>query len=710
MAEDSSHKNNKGDDQSAAIIALLKDVGKRLRDNEQERIEMREIMEDFENRFDQSENVFLSVHDRLSKTETQFTKRQDAIEAAQIEQAARIEKAAAMADKIEEAMAQHAKINRRLDQAAQDKVRIIRQLEKIEDTVIETQTALRETAMVPVGKYEKRGLPKGDDKPLLPPFMKKTSVRVAGVAAMILLGVIGGWAMNGASTDALMSAFNDDASAVSYQAAKREDPSESRFVTAANRQIETSVFDRSARKAGLSPQKDIQQYEQGFSSEKILADASQKKSTKSPLEMSNEELVLGIENDHNALAAQLNKIEPANGHAIPEDMGQIAEDHAPLQGNKADVAFVAPQKIKMQSVEDFISSQKAVGAIRERIAPDTALPSVIKEVENQAYKGIAEAQHDLAAIYTAGHGGVPVDFERAAQWFKESAINGVANARYNLGVLYHQGLGVDQDINTAVNWYRAAAELGHPEAQYNLGIAYIEGIGTNYSPARAAHYFEQAANGGVLEAAYNLGLIHENGLTGNAQPNEALFWYKYAADLGSTEAEAALDQLSETLGLFPADIERIYDEHPKPQKTGASNVAREVNETDSRNTDTITAGTLNPADASDISGETTVGAALEEDFSLDRHVPNLAPSAGQEEFKSRVAAVDSATVAQLQEQLMRLGLYPGPPDGIYNSITEDAIRAYQAEFALTPDGRPTQALLVHMMTSDFDNREYGSRE
>ena len=50
------------------------------------------------------------------------------------------------------------------------------------------------------------------------------------------------------------------------------------------------------------------------------------------------------------------------------------------------------------------------------------LPDVVKNIETQAFAGNAEAQHDLAAIYTAGHGGVNQNFERAAFWFRELQI------------------------------------------------------------------------------------------------------------------------------------------------------------------------------------------------------------------------------------------------------------------------------------------------
>ena len=126
-------------------------------------------------------------------------------------------------------------------------------------------------------------------------------------------------------------------------------------------------------------------------------------------------------------------------------------------------------------------------------------------------------------------------------------------------MLYHQGIGVEQDTETAFTWYKTAAALGHPEAQYNLGIAYIEGIGVRYNPQNAAIYFENAANGGVMEAAYNLGLIHENGLLGKTQPDTALMWYKRAADQGSPEAKAALEQLAKTLGMTITDVNKLIE-------------------------------------------------------------------------------------------------------------------------------------------------------
>ena len=45
------------------------------------------------------------------------------------------------------------------------------------------------------------------------------------------------------------------------------------------------------------------------------------------------------------------------------------------------------------------------------------------------------------------------------------AEQGVAEAQYNLGMMYYTGSGVHQDYAEALRWFRQAAEQGHAEAQ-----------------------------------------------------------------------------------------------------------------------------------------------------------------------------------------------------------------------------------------------------
>ena len=301
---------------------------------------------------------------------------------------------------------------------------------------------------------------------------------------------------------------------------------------------------------------------------------------------------------------------------------------------------------------------------------DAALPKVIKDIERQAYDGNAEAQHDLAAIYTAGHGGVTQDYKRAAFWFEQAAKGGVANARYNLGVLYHQGIGVNRDLEKALDWYKEAAELNHPEAQYNLGIAYIEGIGLEYDPDKAARYFENAADAGVMEAAYNLGLIYENGLLGKARPDEALMWYKRAADKGSPEAQAALNQLAKSLDMKIGDVNALVEKVERRQAGRNDDAQPEAVEYDA-----------NPAARS---GKSSYVTPLDAEQQARR-----------------------AMTAQAQQYLMDAGLYPGPADGMNGPLTQDAVRAYQIENDLGASGDVSEELLTHMRSRNA--AEQGSR-
>ena len=62
---------------------------------------------------------------------------------------------------------------------------------------------------------------------------------------------------------------------------------------------------------------------------------------------------------------------------------------------------------------------------------------------------------------------------------KAKAEAGDAEAQYNLGVMYHQGLGVEHDFREAVKWYQKAADQGYENGQSNLGVMYGMGKGVD---------------------------------------------------------------------------------------------------------------------------------------------------------------------------------------------------------------------------------------
>lgn len=604
-------------------------------------------------------------------------------------------------ERIEETAITTLKLDRKLEKAVQDRSRLIRKLERIEDTVLQTNEAMNARAMVlltdqnaaaqsGMGHAPATGndkLPEEEQYFDVPWWKKPMRMQATSVSLVVLTAALLGWGISEVqkpdsfSFDFEMPSFVSGSDNGFVQAQNTND-NDDFFAATSTKQGENdftaSSYDYSNDDDfGYAPieQEEIATAEDMQASsltesdletpagneatsefDRIMAQqaaAVEQKDDIGAVDLNDEQAVLALlEENPSAVAAELNKIEPS---AVPD-----AKEEA-----QAEIKQPVPEYTKVvETKTDAALPSTLKGTIQSRIKPDGSLPAQVKEIETAAFSGNAEAQHDLAAIYIAGHAGIKQNYEQASLWFDEAAHNGIANARYNLGVLYHQGIGVKQDVDMAFQWYETAADLGHPEAQYNLGIAHIEGIGVPYNPQKAAGYFEAASDGGVMEAAYNLGLIYENGLLGKSQPDTALMWYKRASDKGSPEAKAALEQLANALGMKISDVNRLIEgmETLGSQKSAAQK-------------------------------KTTKSAARA-----------LAPNQ------------QLSTVAQVQKELMALGLYPGPVDGLKGALTADAVRTYQSRNSLTVDGQINENLLMHMRTqAQFEDigegaNEQGSRE
>lgn len=612
---------------TAQILALLNMLGERMIRSEADRHasaaalkEYQEMLQSLEGRAGETERAFIAMRKRQKEIETQ-----------QLAQLERLEKTAQFADRLEETLIQQARLQRRLDKMTQDRAGLIRKLETIEESVIETQEALRQYAVPSVApQHQNRGAAarpvRGKNIFTFFTGWWRSSLhrQYAGIAVGVVLAIgLSLFVMRGAD-------HTSPVADVTIPPVAYHDP--------ARLPMPSPTTNHSAPTSDMAP--DI-------------------------LNADDDELSHMFDTDPDALASALNALEP---ESLPE-AAPAAMIEKVVETVKEPVVAPTP---KMQSAPKssaaelsaspakiFLNAQAGTGKITDRIEADKKLPGVVRQVEKQAFAGTPEAQHDLAAIYTAGHGGVEVDYVRAALWFREAALNGVANARYNLGVLHHQGLGVEKNVSMAIGWYQAASALNHPEAQYNLGIAHIEGIGVPYDAEKAAIYFRDSAQQGVMEAAYNLGLIHENGLLGKAAPEQAILWYKRAADAGSPEAAAAMNQLTRALKLSDSDVARILRDQPAA----------------------LPAASVPPAQTAPATN--TPAPRVE-----------TAPAATTTPTTQR----DYALIAQIQEQLARRGLLPVSIDHSDLARTQDAIRRYQRQNALAQDGRISDALLLHMLS------------
>ena len=678
--------------------------------------ETRRLMAEIEEKAERTEALLKSQQAKTRQNEEQTRIKWETLEQTQKKQSqeiySRLNKTEdvqkRLDSRVEESMNTALKVERKIEKAVQDRTRLLRKLERIEETVLQTNEALNARAMVlltdqntahgsgypsapALGSAQDEGFSSNvyteTDNAGGPWWQKPMQMRATSVSVIVLSAVLLGWFVSNVQKPGAFDFTTQMPDMTSFAAKMRGDDAlssppasvaqigqESDQATDMTADIAPVSYDKiefpdSAQAPVESATQTAMSAEEASAFDDIIAaqsadTASDVNNDINAIDLNDEDQLLALlEENPDALAARLNAIEPA---ALTPQEATVSEPMA--EASQAPAAAVPQSNLAARQLADELASvalpSELGGPIESRISPDSSLPAQIKEIETSALAGSAEAQHDLAAIYVAGHGGVTQNFERASLWFEEAAHNGIANARYNLGVLYHQGIGVPQNTETAFDWYKTAAALGHPEAQYNLGIAYIEGIGVPYNPQNAAIYFENAAGGGVMEAAYNLGLIYENGLLGQTQPDTALMWYKRAADQGSPEAKAALEQLAKTLGMSIVDVNKLIE-------------GMEV---------------LNTASAQKKTEKLEPVAA----------VPPKRAEAPQDGRQN--------IVARVQEQLIALGLYPGPVDGVGGMMTSDAVRTYQSRNNLNVDGQITNELLSHMQFQNIGGSEEGVNE
>lgn len=699
--------------QGIEIVRTLAQISDKLKRSEAERYELlnelreyRKALTQLEDKADRAEKTVQTLEAKIQtreKVETEVSQRQSRFEKALKDTEEKLVTAAAgqalidqrlkeneeariaMTQRLDEAATEQVRLDRQIEKVAQEKMRMLRKVERLEEITAETQDVLRARALVLLTDQSaaaQAALPhmpalarSGETQDTIDlsegqPWWRKTvQMQSVGMAAMVVAALMGGWMINQAQqpdVPQIAVLQNGGLARLDLDSQRWESiPTNPDVQPAEEAKSNVAAVDSAAVLDGMAPAA-------GKITDDIKAEPAVEEKpaegTAVPQDLLNADdaqLMEALEKDPEGLASQLNDIAPEAGKALDESAPAIEAPTAvqPVQKPKAekssDIKGLEDKAFRQKdSVARAITAEKASGSLTDRIKRDMSLPKTAKALEATAFDGKAEAQHDLAAIYTAGQGGVKQDFERAALWFREAADNGVSNAMYNLGVLHHQGLGMPKDMDKALYWYREAAKMGHPEAQYNLGIAHIEGIGTDYDPKIASTFFERAANNGVMEAAYNLGLVYENGLLGEANPNEALLWYKIAADQGNADAKSALAQMIKTLQIGPEDVDKIVE---RMQAARLAKMGRKAGPE--------TVFPTAPLAESDVK-------------------PSSAVTANPVQLLT----------AQIQEQLKNKGDYKGAADGVMNEQTANAIKAYQEENELPVDGTVSDALLSHMLS------------
>lgn len=111
---------------------------------------------------------------------------------------------------------------------------------------------------------------------------------------------------------------------------------------------------------------------------------------------------------------------------------------------------------------------------------------------------------------------------------------------YQLAIRYKEGYGVPMDYQKACNYFQKAANLGDSQSVYAIGYMHYKGLGCNQDYALAARLFKQGAYGGRDNSMYFYGLCWRNGYGLAQNEDSAQYWLKKSAATGYKQAQLEL--------------------------------------------------------------------------------------------------------------------------------------------------------------------------
>lgn len=190
------------------------------------------------------------------------------------------------------------------------------------------------------------------------------------------------------------------------------------------------------------------------------------------------------------------------------------------------------------------------------------LPEEITTLMKAAEAGDAEAQFELGKKYYEGLG-VEKNYSLSIELFRKAAVQNHPRAQNAMGVMHKNGFGVEKNSNVAVDWFRQAAEQNYPAAQNNLGLMYEFGEGIEQDYIEAVDWYRRSAEQGHVISQFKLGYMYDIGLGVKQSDTDAVLWYEKAAE---HEQEKVNGYAKFNLGLIFLHGQGVYKNYIKAQE------------------------------------------------------------------------------------------------------------------------------------------------
>lgn len=124
------------------------------------------------------------------------------------------------------------------------------------------------------------------------------------------------------------------------------------------------------------------------------------------------------------------------------------------------------------------------------------------------------------------------DYKSAFPIIQSAAKLGSLEAKYNLGVCYQYGFGVEKNDSIATSWYLKSADEGWLDGQYKMSYAYTRGNGIEQNAELAFKYALLCAQQNDIECIFNVINCYKEG---NGAPKDSLKVEEWAMVLGRME-------------------------------------------------------------------------------------------------------------------------------------------------------------------------------
>ncbi|KAG0059652.1 hypothetical protein BGZ90_004384 [Linnemannia elongata] len=135
--------------------------------------------------------------------------------------------------------------------------------------------------------------------------------------------------------------------------------------------------------------------------------------------------------------------------------------------------------------------------------------------------------------------GVPKDCDKAMEWYRQAADQGLPAAQLKIGYMYLTGRGVAQDKDIALEWFSKAASRKDTDiwSQMAMGLMSKHGLGVPKSDSTAFPWFLKAAQQGFPDAQYFVGVMYRNGEGVSEHSSNAMFWFLKSANHNYLDAQ-----------------------------------------------------------------------------------------------------------------------------------------------------------------------------